>query len=99
MAEIRLSTVLTWGAWSTWLLGYPQLALHKSQRAIARAEDLGSAHSLALALSMSTVTHQCRREWRLVREREERAIALCQEEGLSFFLAAAQTSAWAGRLP
>lgn len=82
---------LTWGAWSTWLLGYPHQALRKSQRAIERAEALGSVHSLTLALSMSTVAHQCRREWRLVRERGESAIALCQEEGLSFFLATAQT--------
>lgn len=79
---------LTWGAWSAWLLGYPQQALRNSQRAIARAEALGSVHSLALALSMSTIAHQCRREWRLVRERGERAISLCQEEGLTFFLGA-----------
>jgi predicted ATPase len=81
---------LSWGCWSTWLLGYPQQALRKSQRAIRRAKALGSVYCLALALSMSTILHQCRGEWRLTRERAETLMTLCQEEALSFFLAMAR---------
>ena len=81
---------LIWVSWATWLLGYPQQALHKIEQAIAHAQTLDSVHNLALALSVSTVIHQCRGEWRLTRERAEALITLCQEDGLSFFVALAR---------
>lgn len=81
---------LSWGCWSTWLLGYPQQALEKSQQAIRRAEELGSVYCLAFALSMSTILHQCRREWQLTRRQAGTLMALCQEEAFSFFMAMAR---------
>jgi DNA-binding winged helix-turn-helix (wHTH) protein/predicted ATPase len=80
---------LVWGSWSAWLLGYPDQALRKSLEALRLAEEIGSLLSLALALSMSAVLHQFRREWQRTQERAEALITLCQEEALPFYLALA----------
>jgi serine/threonine protein kinase/predicted ATPase len=55
-------TCLTYGAWSTWALGYPQRALSLAQEAMAMAEEKGHGFSRAIALQIFAFLHHQRRE-------------------------------------
>jgi adenylate cyclase len=64
-----------------WLLGYPEQASERSERALALARHVVHPHSLGYALSFAAVTRCLRREPELTRERAEAAIALSAEHG------------------
>jgi predicted ATPase len=69
-----------------WVLGYPDQALKRSNEALALAQDLSHAFSLASAKFFVGVVRQYRREARAAQENAEGAIALCAEQGFTEFL-------------
>jgi len=69
-----------------WLAGYPDQALTQSYAALALAHERAHPFSLALALSWTAIIHQFRREWLKAQQQAEAAIALCTEQGFSFWL-------------
>ncbi len=55
-------TCLTYGAWSTWALGYPQRALQLAQQAMSMAEELNHGFSRAIAVQILAFLHHQRRD-------------------------------------
>jgi len=85
-----------------WMLGYPDQALRQSYEGLRFAQDLSHPFSLALALSWTADAHCLRGEWQAAQQRAEALIALCAEQGFSFWLAAGTTNlgralVWQGR--
>src|SRR4030095_16770836 len=74
-------------AWVLCLLGCPDRALTRSREALALAERLSHAHSLAFASFYAGVLHQFRRETQAVLEQAAVTIALAQEGGFGQWLA------------
>jgi predicted ATPase/class 3 adenylate cyclase len=70
-----------------WALGYPSQALQKSHEAIALAQELSHAYSLARALSSATLLQQFLRERQSVQEQAKAMIALATEQGFAQSLA------------
>jgi len=70
-----------------WTLGCPDQALKRSHEALARAQELSHAYSLAYALGSAAQLHQFRREGPAGQERAEALIALCSEHGFPLWLA------------
>jgi class 3 adenylate cyclase/predicted ATPase/DNA-binding IscR family transcriptional regulator/ribosomal protein L40E len=75
----RLASVL-------WLLGYPDRALAKSNRAVALARDRAHPFSLVAALQGAAMVHQLCRETELAERHADAVIALSAERGLSYYL-------------
>jgi len=69
-----------------WVLGYPDQALKRVQGALTLARELSHSGSLAYALSWAARLHQLCRDVQSAREQTETLIAVCTEQGLSFFL-------------
>jgi class 3 adenylate cyclase/predicted ATPase len=80
-------SVLSFAAWASWLLGYPDRALRHSEEMLALARDVGHPYSLAWAFSFSAWVHQYRREPAAARRQAEAAIALAQTQGFNLFAA------------
>jgi len=74
-------------AHTLWLLGYPDQALQRSHEALTMAKELAHPQSVALALYTAAVLHHSRREWHLLKEWAEAAVALATEQGLPLWLA------------
>ena len=70
-----------------WQLGYPDQAIKACTEAVILAQDLSHPFSLAAAEIFLTIVAQFRRETTPVQEVAERTIALCEEHGLSLWLA------------
>ena len=68
-------------AWTLWMLGYPDRALTRSREALALAQKLSHAYSLAFALNYATMLHAWRREVQFAKERAEAVITLSNEHG------------------
>ena len=68
-------------AWTLWMLGYPDRALTRSREALALAQELSHAYSLAFALNYATMLHAWRREVQFAKERAEAVITLSNEHG------------------
>jgi predicted ATPase len=75
------------GAWPTWVLGYPDQALQSTKEALNLAQEFAHPFSLALALMFATLVHQFRREVNDVRERAQALIRLSTEKGFPYWLA------------
>jgi predicted ATPase len=73
-----------------WLLGYPDQALTRAQEALALAQELSHANSVAYGLIGIAQIHHLRREWPVTQEQAEACIAFATEFGLPYFVA--QTS-------
>jgi len=73
-----------------WYLGNLDRSLESSNRAVALARELSHPSSLALAQEFCAWLHQHRRDRALTRYWAEADVALCKEQGLSFFLARAK---------
>jgi predicted ATPase len=80
------------GAWSLWLLGYPEQARQWSEAALTHAQQLRHAFTLAQALLFSAFLRQLRREPQAAQELAEAQRALCTEQSFGQYLA------W-GRIP
>jgi class 3 adenylate cyclase/predicted ATPase len=74
---------LSHGAWSLWLLGYPDQALQSMQEALTLAQALAHPPSLANALRFATTLHQFRREPQAANERAKALMALATEQGFA----------------
>jgi predicted ATPase/class 3 adenylate cyclase len=74
------------GAWSLWLLGYPDQARQWSEQALTHAQRLRHAFTLAQALLFSAILHQLRREPLLAQELAKAQQALCTEQGFALYL-------------
>jgi predicted ATPase len=80
---------LSHGAWSLWILGYPDQALQSVREALTLAHELTHPHSLAIALFFATTLHQSRREPQAAHERAEACVVLADEQGFAQELARA----------
>jgi class 3 adenylate cyclase/predicted ATPase len=76
-------------AWALWFLGYPDQALQRGQEGITLAYESSHPYSLSFTLQFTANLHQFRREWRLVQERAEAAMALSAEQGFAMILSQA----------
>ena len=76
---------LSFAALSLWMLGYPDQARVRSEEAIALAQELGHANTLALALAFAANLRNTCREWQAGLERAEVAISLADEQSLPFW--------------
>lgn len=78
---------LSYGAWTLWVLGFPDQALDKIHAALKLAGKLSNPFSLGLALSFAGKLHQFCREVGATQEQAEAAIILSTEPGFAIWLA------------
>jgi tetratricopeptide (TPR) repeat protein len=74
---------LTHDALALWLLGYPDQALARADRALALAQELSQPLSLATAMSYAVVLHVMRRDPQAVLVQAEATIQLATDRGFS----------------
>ena len=84
--DVRVSCLTTSGFF-LWLLGYPDRAVERADRAVAIATDLDHPYSLAYGLFHSGFLHLWRREPELVLARATRALAVAEASDLSIWRA------------
>ena len=70
---------LAYAAWNRWFLGYPDQSIERSREAIALAEELNHALSMAATLAYVTVLHVFRREPTEAQRRAEETIAFANQ--------------------
>ena len=78
-------------AWTLWVLGYPDQALHQSQSVLTVAQESMHPPTLVAALVFGARVHQHRREGRLTQQLTETAMTLSRQQGFTQRLAAATT--------
>ena len=81
---------LCYTAWSLWQLGFPDEALSRVLAVTARAEDMRHAFSLGEAYGFKAAVQHFRGENREALASAEQAIAICEENGFSVWLAHAR---------
>jgi predicted ATPase len=69
-----------------WMLGYPEQALQCNAEALTLACDLSHPFSVGYALTFTAQLYHYRREWQMVQEQSEAAIALSTEHGFPTWL-------------
>ena len=84
--DVRIST-LTTSAFFLWLLGRPDRAVERADRAVALATELDHAYSLAYAFFHSGFLHHWRREPELVAARAARAVSVAETSDLPIWRA------------
>ena len=82
---------LSYGALPTWLLGYPDRALKRSEKAIALGCESSHPHTLAYALAMGASLQMMHRDAVASQNRAEAMIALTKEVDIPFWRAWALT--------
>ncbi len=70
-----------------WVLGYPDKALKRGEKALALARELNHPSSLALALHRAAKIHQLRGEHDLVPTRAGALLTLASEQGFAAYFA------------
>jgi predicted ATPase len=70
-----------------WYLGYPAQGVVRIYEAVTLAQQVAHPFSLAYALGIAAVFHQCCREWQTVQEHTEAAINIAKEQGFPFWVA------------
>jgi tetratricopeptide (TPR) repeat protein len=78
---------LSYAAFTTWALGYPDEALEHGYAAIALAQEMSQPYSLAFAEHFVGCVHQYRREASVAQKHAEAVIALCVDHGFTGQLA------------
>jgi predicted ATPase/class 3 adenylate cyclase len=78
---------LTSSGFFLWLLGYPDRAVERADRAISLATDIDHPYSLAYAFYHSGFLHLWRREGELVRDRAEAALRVADASDLQVWQA------------
>jgi predicted ATPase len=81
---------LSYMAWNSWLLGYPERSLDLSRKALTLARNLSHPLSTVFALSYAAILHIYHREPRKVQEQANAAIAIATEKGFVFWTAFAE---------
>lgn len=74
-----------WGAHALWLLGYPDRAVQRAERAVAWAEELEHPHSQALAHAYAALLHQYRDEPAASQTHAGIAAELCARYGFAYY--------------
>ena len=74
---------LSYAAFVTWALGYPDQALEQGNAAIALARGMSQPYSLAFAEHFLGFVHQYRREAGAAQAHGEAVIALCADHGFT----------------
>jgi class 3 adenylate cyclase/predicted ATPase len=87
------------GAWSAWLLGYPDTALARVNDAFALAERVNHPFSLALARLHASILHQFRRDSPSVLQCIESAETLAAEKRVALSLDPRVLRGWALLVP
>ncbi len=77
---------LAYASWDLWMLGYPEQAVVRSDRAVVLANSLHHPFSQAIALSFAAMLHYWRHDPAATREYAEQTVALCTEHGIAIFL-------------
>jgi predicted ATPase len=72
-------------AWNLWYLGHADRSLGRAREGVTLARTLGDPFNLAFALSLETLVHQLRRDWRAQRERAVDVIAFSDVQGFPFW--------------
>jgi len=85
----------TVGAWSDWLLGYPDTALARVNNGLALAEQVNHPFSLALARVHASILHQFRRDSASVLQCAESAETLAAEKRIALTLDPRVLRGWA----
>jgi DNA-binding winged helix-turn-helix (wHTH) protein/predicted ATPase len=75
------------GAWALCCLGYPDLALHRIDEALARAREIRHPHVTSIGLFFAAFVHQLRREPERARSYAEELVSLACKEGLAQWIA------------
>jgi DNA-binding winged helix-turn-helix (wHTH) protein/tetratricopeptide (TPR) repeat protein len=73
--------------WTLWMLGHPDLALHRARQAVARARDLSHPFTLAFALYFALVVYHFRRDYAEGLDVADELSTLTSEQGFVFFAA------------
>jgi predicted ATPase len=73
--------VLSYRAWTLWLLGYPRAALADAGRALAVAREVAQAPTLMYALAHAARTYTWARDYPTARALAEELAALAEEKG------------------
>jgi predicted ATPase len=76
-------TCLCYLAWTLWLLGYPDQALHRIDEALTLAQQSSHTFSLAVALHYAAVLRLARREARLAQQLAEETIEFSRMHGFA----------------
>jgi class 3 adenylate cyclase/predicted ATPase len=74
-------------AWSLWILGYPDRALARAERAITLADELAHPYSQVFALTFAAWQRQFRREAPECEERAEAGLSLSLQVEVPIFIA------------
>jgi predicted ATPase len=85
---------LSYLAWDLWLMGYPDSALRRTEKALELGRQPSQIFSGAMALSHGAWLYNLRREPKQAQECAETAIALSNESGFPFWLA--ESTIWRG---
>jgi TOMM system kinase/cyclase fusion protein len=80
---------LSYAAYVSWFLGYPDRALARIHAALSLAQELAHPLSLTSALNFAAWLHHYRREVQAVKERAEELLALSTEQGFTLWVASA----------
>ncbi|HTI75660.1 MAG TPA: AAA family ATPase [Mycobacterium sp.] len=73
------------GALTSWVLGYPDQAVHTMEQTLARARELAHPFSVAQVMLFSAQLGQLRREPHAALEYADAALELCAEQGLDAY--------------
>jgi predicted ATPase len=73
-------------ALTLWCLGFPAQALQRGQEALALAQELAHAHSLAVAQHWAAFLHQRRREAPVVQAQAEALLTLATAQRLQLYM-------------
>ena len=77
---------LAWTGHTLWILGYPDLAVDRVDRALALARELSHPYSLNNALVFSSSVHALRGQGEAALELADAAVRLATERGFQFYL-------------
>jgi predicted ATPase len=72
-------------AWSLIVLGYPDQAVTRISEALVRAQELAHPYSVVFARMHAVHVHELRREAQTAQEQAEAMIAICEEQGFTFW--------------
>ena len=81
---------LSYMAWNSWLLGYPDRSLDLSRKALTLARKFSHPLSTVFALSYAAILHIYHQEPRKVQKHAEEAITIATEQGFVFWTAFAE---------
>jgi class 3 adenylate cyclase/predicted ATPase len=86
-----------YAAWCKWLMGRPEKALQLDNRSLAALDEEKHLYTLSRGLYWSSVLHQFRGEWPIVKERAKAARKSAKEHGFALVVACSRIMEGAAR--